>query len=163
MLDLRTGAPSIVGRWRAVVDGRTRAYQAALFDGAAGAPFRVTVGRQFSPDWPRSRSSTVGSRSWPAVAGTRAFAGSEPEPTDLLGYSTDVPDYGGYVQLHNRADETAAGRRRRQQSVPTRRGTNREFAYLQARDAHRRLSLYGTQEVDYYRAWKQAMGEPAGR
>ena len=145
-----------------VVDGRTRVYQGALFLTSPGAPVRLTAGRQFS-----SAVSSVSlfdgvmaelaQPSW----GMGAFAGSEPEPGDL-GYSTEIRDYGGYLQLHSKANArnrwttTLGAIGSYQQGV-----TNREFLYLQAGYTDRRLSLFGAQEVDYYRAWKQALGEPA--
>jgi hypothetical protein len=163
VLDLRTRrtVASMTDGAR-VVDGRTRVYQGALFLATPGAPVRVTAGRQFS-----SALSSVtlfdgvmaelARPSW----GIGGFAGSEPEPGDL-GYSTDVRDYGGYVQLHSRADATSRWTTTLGAVGSYQAGvTNREFLYLQAGYSNRRLSLFGTQEVDYYRAWKQAMGERA--
>jgi hypothetical protein len=163
ILDLRTRRT--VSSWadgQRVVDGRTRVYQGALFLASPGAPFRLTAGRQFSPGFSSLALfdgvlAEMARPSW----GAGAFAGSEPEPADL-GYSTDVRDYGGYVQLHSRADATNRWTTTLGAIGSYQAGvTNREFLYLQAAYSSRRLSLYGIQEVDYYRAWKQAMGEPA--
>lgn len=161
VLDLRTRRT--VSSWangERVVDGRSRVYQGALFLAPHGSPMRITAGRQFS-----SALSSVSlfdgvmaelaQPSW----GMGAFGGSEPAPQDL-GYSTDVRDYGGYLQLHSRADATKRWTTTLGAIGSYQAGvTNREFAYFQAGYSDRRLSLFGTQEVDYYRAWKQAMGE----
>lgn len=143
-----------------VVDGRTRVYQGALSLASPGVPVRLTAGRQFSSALASVTlfdgvMAELARPSW----GMGAFAGSEPEPGDL-GYSTEVRDYGGYVQLHsaanatNRWTSTLGAIGSYQAGV-----TNREFLYLQAGYSTRRLSLFGIQEIDYYRAWKQAMGE----
>ncbi len=163
VLDLRTRRT--VSSWadgERVVDGRTRVYQGALFVAAPGTPVRLTAGRQFSSALSSVSlfdgvMAEVTRPSW----GLGAFGGSEPEPGDL-GYSTDVRDYGGYFQLHSRADATSRWTTTVGAIGSYQAGaTNREFLYLQAGYSDRRLSFFGTQEVDYYRAWKQAMGERA--
>jgi hypothetical protein len=161
MLDLRSRRTvSTTANGASVVDGRTRVYQGALFLASPGAPVRLTAGRQFA-----SAVSSVSlfdgvmaelaRPSW----GVGAFAGSEPEPGDLS-YSTEVRDYGGYFQLHSRADATNRWTTTLGAIGSYQAGvTNREFLYLQAGFSNRRLSIFGAQEVDYYRAWKQALGE----
>ncbi|HET9725385.1 MAG TPA: hypothetical protein VFP28_00625 [Gemmatimonadales bacterium] len=163
MLDLRTRRTSSTLRdGSSVVDGRTRAYQAALYYGAAGAPFRLTAGRQFSPALASitlldGALAEFNRSSW----GLGVFAGSEPDPVSF-GYSNDVADYGGYLQLHNRAASSTTWSTTIGAIGSYQAGfANREFGYLQAMVSSRRLSLFATQEVDYYRPWKQAMGEPA--
>jgi hypothetical protein len=145
-----------------IADGRTRVYQAALFLNPAGSPFRVTVGRQFSPSL-ASLSLFDGALvelnrpSW----GIGGFGGSEPDPADL-GYSRAIQDFGAYFQLHarpgatNRWSVTMGGIT----SFESGR-TNRQFGYVQAAFWNRRASVFATQEVDYYGAEKQALGEPA--
>ena len=145
-----------------VVDDRTRVYQGALFVASPGVPVRITVGRQFSSAVSSvslfdGAMAEMAQPSW----GMGAFAGTEPEPGDL-GHSTEIRDYGGYVQLHskvgarNRWTTTLGAIGSYQAGV-----TNREFLYLQAGYSDRRLTVFGAQEVDYYRAWKQALGEQA--
>ncbi len=163
VLDLRTRrTTSSLADGARVVDGRTRVYQGALFLAAPGSPLRVTAGRQFS-----SALASVTLFDGVMVEFARpswrvgAFGGSEPEPTSL-GYSPDIRDYGGYVQMHNRPEaasrwSTTLGAIGSYQAGVT----NREFLYLQAGYSNRRLSLFGAQEVDYYRGWKQALGEHA--
>ena len=107
VLDLRTrrtvsSRPTARGRWTAA-PGSIRA---PCFLASPGAPVRVTAGRQFSSALASVSlfdgvMAELARPSW----GMGAFAGSEPEPGDL-GYSNDVRDYGGYVQLHSRADAT---------------------------------------------------------
>ncbi|HEU5170468.1 MAG TPA: hypothetical protein VFU46_08015, partial [Gemmatimonadales bacterium] len=145
-----------------VADGRTRVYQAAVFVSPAGSPFRLTVGRQFSPSLASLSLfdgvlAEVDRPSW----GVAAFGGSEPDPADL-GYSSAIKDFGAYFQLHARPASpqrwsvTLGG-------IASYDGgsANRQFAYLQAAFSSRRLSVFATQEVDYYGAEKQALGEPA--
>jgi hypothetical protein len=97
------------------------------------------------------------------VGGSRvtfgAFGGVEPEPANL-GFSKEIQDFGGYVQLHNRSGahtpwsfttgavgSYAGGK------------SNREFAFAQASVSTRVLSVYALQELDYYRPWKVVLGE----
>jgi hypothetical protein len=163
VLDLRTRRT--VSSWadgERVVDGRTRVYQGALFVAPAGSPLRVTAGRQFSSALASVTlfdgvMAELARPSW----GVGAFGGSEPEPENL-GYSTAVRDYGGYLQLHSTPDASSRWTTTLGAIGSYRAGvTNREFLFLQAGYSSRRLSLFGTQEVDYYRGWKQAMGERA--
>jgi hypothetical protein len=163
MLDLRTRrTSSIRPDGSSVVDGRTRAYQAALFFNPVGSPFRLTAGRQLSPSL-ASLTLLDGALAelrrprW----GLGLFAGSEPDPVSF-DYSSDVRDYGGYLQLHSPSGSasqwsTALGAIGSYEAGLA----NREFAYLQTAVTSRRFSFYATQEVDYYRPWKQAMGEPS--
>lgn len=144
---------------RAVTDGRSRVYQGAVTLGGPRTPVRFTVGRQLSPNlasvglFDGILLSSTGKR-WSAGA----FTGSQPEPLHL-GYSNEIMQGGAYIQGHSRAGSTtpwavtlgASGSYQNSH-------TNREFAYLQANVASRRLSLFATQEVDYYRPWKLQPG-----
>jgi hypothetical protein len=143
-----------------VADGRTRVYQAALFMNRPGAPFRFTVGRQFSPALASlnlfdGAMAEYNKPSW----GFGLFGGTEPDPLDL-GYSGEIQDYGGYVQVHNRPTASAqwfltvGGIGSYEQGQ-----ANREFGYVQAAVTMRRFSLFATQEIDYYRPWKRTLGE----
>ena len=80
--------------------------------------------------------------------GLGVFAGSEPDLVSF-GYSNDVTDYGGYVQLHSRLAavttwSTTIGAVGSYQAG----FANREFGYLQAVVSNRRISLFATQELD---------------
>jgi hypothetical protein len=83
----------------------------------------------------------------------------EPDPANL-GFSRDIQDYGGDFQLHNAPGRGGAwslslggvGSYASQ-------ATNREFGFLQGSLSSSTLSLYGLQEVDYYRPWKVKQGE----
>jgi len=145
-----------------VTDGLTRVYQAALFLNSPGGPFRVTAGRQYSPalasltlfDGVLMEFNKAG---WSAGG----FGGTEPDPVSM-GFSSAIRDYGGYFQLHNGPSApahwllTLGGIGSYEGGIP-----NREFLYLQAAYSSRRFSAYATQELDHYRADKQALGEPA--
>jgi len=161
--DVRTRRTYGIGTASATSSGNaTRVYQAVMFLGRPGAPFRLAVGRQYSPalatvslfdgalaEMNRSRFS-VG-----------LFGGTQPSLGDLS-YSGDVQEYGGYFQLHDRQSRSirwsvtlggvgsyAFGK------------ADREFAFLQAVASAPNWSLYAAQEVDYYRSWKVAAGEPS--
>lgn len=143
-----------------VADGHTRVYRGGLVFAAPGSPLRLTAGRQYSAAVSSVSlfdgvQAELRRPSW----GAGIFGGSEPEPVDL-GYSNAVRDYGAYLQLHDRP----SGDRYWSATVGgvgsyTRGVTNREFLFVQGGYSDRRLSLFLTQEVDHYRAWKQAMGE----
>lgn len=160
-VDLRTRrTTSTSASGASTVDGHTRVYQAALLWNAPGAGFRIQAGRQYV-----TAVSYIGiiDGGLMEVGGAHlslgAFGGVEPEPT-TLGFSRETQDFGGYVQLHNKA----GGR------VPWSFTTgavgsyaggkaNREFAFAQASVSSQWLSFYALQEVDYYRPWKVALGE----
>jgi hypothetical protein len=146
----------------AVVDGRTRVYQAALLWHRPGDPFRLVLGRQYLA---AVTSVSLFDGLLTEVNGRRlsagVFAGVEPEPAEL-GFSSEVRNVGGYLQLHG----TPAGPSRWQVTtgvVGSYRGgrANREFLFGQAGVSTRTLSLYALQEIDRYNAWKQAQGEDA--
>lgn len=161
VLDIRTRRTSTSrADGSRVSDGRTRVYQAAIQVNPPGSPFRLSAGRQFSPTLSSislfdGAMADFNQAGW----GMGVFAGSEPEPIEF-GYSGAVRDYGAYVQLHSRPESkdrwsmTLGGIGSYAQRI-----TNREFVYLQVAWTSRRLSLYGTQEIDYYRPWKQLIGE----
>jgi hypothetical protein len=138
----------------------TNVYRLAVSWRDPESPWRVTAGRQYSPSLAtisifdgilgeyRSRRFSVG-----------AFSGTEPDPNNL-GYSAQVQDHGAYVEWRSPAD---AARRwaltmgligsYEQAQI------NREFTYVQASLAGKRLSLWLTEETDLNRGWrKQAEG-----
>jgi hypothetical protein len=145
-----------------VVDGRTRVYQAAVILNAPGAPFRLSLGRQFSPAVSSLTMFDGGlAEFYQPRWSVGAFGGVEPDALDL-GFSTDIQDYGAYFQLHSRPSTpthwsvTVGGIGSYEAG-----SANREFAYLQAAVSTPRFSLFATQEMDYYRPWKRALGESA--
>jgi hypothetical protein len=161
--DLRTRrTTSTSGDGTSTVDGRTRVYQAALLWNTPGSSFRMALGRQYLT---AVTSVTLFDGALVELNGSHlafgAFGGVEPEPANL-GFSRDVQDLGGYLQLHNRPGGTgfwsfslgAVG------SYSTA-ATNREFAFAQASVSTSAVSLYALQEVDYYRPWKVKLGEDA--
>jgi hypothetical protein len=146
----------------AVSDGRGRVYQAALTAVGPGAPVRLTVGRQISGDL-----ASVGLFDGMMADLTRpgwsagAFAGTQPEPLHL-GFSGDIIEGGGYVQRHNKPGvgtpwTLTFGVSGSYQANHT----NREFLYAQGTYLAPRLTLFVTQEVDYYRPWKRLPGMSA--
>lgn len=159
--DLRTRrTTSTSGDGTSTVDGRTRVYQAALLWNQPGARFRLALGRQYLT---AVTSVTLFDGALMELNGSHlafgAFGGVEPEPTNL-GFSREVEDYGGYLQLHNRPGSTgvwsfslgAVG-------SYSNAATNREFGFAQASISTSVISLYALQEVDYYRPWKVDQGE----
>lgn len=143
-------------------DELARVYQATLFYDRAGGPVRAVIGRQMSPTLAtvsfldgvlleaRGRSWSVG-----------VLGGTEPDPV-TFGWSGSVRDVGGYAQWRSRPGTS----RRWTASVGamgsyTEGHANREFAFVQAGYTDARLTAFLAQEVDYYRPWKVAAGEPS--
>jgi len=148
-----TGQPNLV-------DGRTRVYQAAVFWGAPGAGFRTVAGRQYLT---AVTSVSMFDGGLVEFNGPRvtvgAFGGLEPDAVSL-GFSNDIQDFGGYVQLHNHPGTLTAwtfttGAVGSLQASHA----NREFGFLQANVGNSHFSFYGLQEVDYYPWWKVQLGE----
>lgn len=141
---------------------QTRVYSGSLTWQAAGSPLRLTAGRQWAPGMPSvglvdGVSAQLDGAGW----SSGVFAGSEPEPVNL-GFSSSITQLGGYVQRHSRAG--SPGRWSLSAGLSgsyLRTGTNREFLYLQGEYGTRRLSLFASQEVDYYRPWRRVGGERA--
>ncbi|MEO8139571.1 MAG: hypothetical protein ABI742_08000 [Gemmatimonadota bacterium] len=160
-VDLRTRRTTATrANGPSTVDGHTRVYQAALLWNAPGAGFRMQVGRQYLT---AVTSVSLFDGGLMELGGSRltfgAFGGVEPEPANL-GFSKEIQDFGGYLQLHNKSGahtpwsfttgavgSYAGGK------------SNREFAFAQASVSSQVLSLYALQEVDYYRPWKVSLGE----
>jgi hypothetical protein len=142
------------------VSDQTRVYRLSMAVHDRGSHYRLTLGRQFVPSL-----ATVGTFDGALLdfnwdrSSMGLFAGTQPALDDY-GYSDEIREYGAFVQLHSRRSGT------RPWSVTL--GAvgsyflgevNREFAYLQMLYAGSRLTFYGSQEVDYNRQWKQAVGE----
>jgi len=159
--DLRTRrTTSTSGDGTSTVDGRTRVYQAALLWNTPGSRFRMAFGRQYLT---AVTSVTLFDGGLMELNGSHlaigAFGGVEPDPTNL-GFSRDVQDYGGYLQLHNRPGSTGVWSFS-MGAVGSYSGgvTNREFGFAQAGVSTPGVSLYALQELDYYRPWKVKQGE----
>lgn len=134
-------------------DGRTRLYRLALSWHPAPR-LRLSAGRQFAPAlaslsiFDGLLLDTDGAR-----LGGGLLAGYQPD--ERLGYSSDVREYGGYLQFHN----APSGRRRWALTTGaigsyTQGTVNREFFYLQGQYSDSHLSAYLAQEIDYNRDWK---------
>ena len=140
---------------------RYRVYQLALSWNSPGSPLRMTLGRQFSAPLATVSFFDGLTAEYDRPAWSFGlFGGTQPDAV-TFGYSSDIRELGGYFQLHNRP---AGG----QLWTLTLGGvgsygamaTNREFAFLSASYTDRKFSFYGTQEVDYNRSWKVALGDP---
>jgi hypothetical protein len=140
----------------AITDGRNRVYQAALTVGAPASLGRVTAGRQIS-----GNLASVGvfdgvlaelhGSGW----GTGVFAGTQPDPLQL-DFSTQIVEGGIYVQGHSSPSATTHWSLTLGASGSYDGGqANREFGYVQGSFLTPRLWAFVTQEVDYYRPWKQ--------
>jgi len=159
--DLRTRrTTSTSGDGSSTVDGRTRVYQAALLWNTPGSRFRMALGRQYLK---AVTSVTLFDGALMELNGSHlafgAFGGVEPEPANL-GFSREVEDYGGYLQLHNRPGSTGVWSFSLGAVGSYSSGvTNREFGFAQASVSTSVVSLYALQELDYYRPWKVKQGE----
>jgi hypothetical protein len=144
------------------IDGHTRVYQAAVQWNAPGAGLRMSAGRQYltAVTWVSLFDGGLVEIGGPRIT-IGAFGGTEPDKVNL-GFSSEIRDFGGYFQLHNRSGSLSpwsittgavgsyqAGR------------SNREFAFTQASVSTRMVSLYALQEVDFYPAWKLRPGANA--
>lgn len=132
----------------------TRVYQGAV-DVTTRSGTRLAVGRQFS-----TALSSIGifdgvaldvnQRRW----GVGAFGGSQPEAT-TFGLSSDVREYGAYVQLHNETNASPAWSTTLGAIGSYAHGEiDREFAYLASMFTSPRFSWYAAQELDVNRGWK---------
>lgn len=142
------------------VDGRTRVYQASLFWGGPGAGFRAVAGRQYLT---AVTSVSMFDGALLELNGSHVtiggFGGYEPDAA-TLDLSTEIRDFGAYLQFHNRPGTAAAWSFTAGAVGSYQAGmANREFAFVQASVNSRAFSLYGLQEVDYYPPWKVALGE----
>lgn len=142
--------------------GRTRVYQAALSWRPGGTPFRFAAGRQFAPG---GASVSLFDGLLAEASGGRwaagAFAGTEPDPAHLA-LSGSVKDFGAYVELHTPPAGAVRGFVRTGAIGSYQEGVaNREFVYLQGGLSARRVSVFLSQEIDYYQAWKREDGDGA--
>jgi hypothetical protein len=145
-----------------VIDDQTRAYQLALAWSPPTSPTRVTLGRQIalglaSVGLYDGVSAELHTRRWNGGL----FMGTQPNPL-TLDFATDVVEAGGYVQRHGsgqngRLWSATVGVSGSYQNAHA----NREFALLQGSYSTRRVAVFASQEIDYYRAWKRTTGTPA--
>ena len=152
---------TIGSRQTSAYDERTLIYQVSLSVVNPGSGTRVSVGRQYSSALSSVSlfdgvTAELNRGRW----GVGAFGGMQPDAV-TMGYSTDVREAGGYVQLHNALGESVPW------SVTTGAVSsrdlgqlNREFGFAQVAWTSQIVSLFATQEVDINRGWKQGFGEP---
>ncbi len=141
------------------VDGKARAYEANLFWHGAASPIRLAVGRQYSQSLSAVSLFDGGlvellSPRWNAGV----FGGIQPDPD--LAFSTDLTEFGGFVGVHSSPGSSGPWAVTTGLIASYFQGkANREFGYLQASYSGPVLSVYGSQELDYYRPWKVKAGE----
>ena len=142
------------------VTAQTRVYRASATIHDQDSHYRLTIGRQYSPSL--ASVSTFdgvlldfnGDR-W----STGLFGGTQPAVEDY-GYSSDISEYGIFVQAHNRRARIRPWSLTLGAIGSYQLGSvNREFAYIQTLYTGRRLTFYASEEVDYNRDWKQELGE----
>ena len=140
-------------------ESHTAAYEANLFWRSPGSPLRVSLGRQFSQSLSAVNLFDGGLvEFYKPTWRTGAFAGVQPDPE--LGFSTDIQEFGGFFGLSNRPGSRSNwGTTIGVVGSYFQGKANREFAYLQMSYSDRNLSVFGAQELDYYRPWKADAGE----
>jgi hypothetical protein len=148
-------------------DQAMRVYQAAVTWADARSGAHITLGRQFvsalsSVSLFDGATAELVRRNW----SFGAFGGTQPDVV-TMGYSNQIREYGGYVQIHQAQGNVLGPDFSRRWSITT--GgigsydggqLNREFLFVQAFYSDRRFTLFATQELDYNRGWKRALGDP---
>ena len=148
-------------------DQQMRVYQANVTWANPASGAHVTAGRQYV-----SALSAISLFDGATAALDKsrwsfgAFYGTLPDIV-TMSYSPQIQTYGGYVQVHQGPfNPNAPGGSAHWSFTMGGAGSydngqlNREFAFLQAFFSDRRFTLFATQEIDYNRGWKTAMGEP---
>jgi len=140
----------------------SRVYRAALVVRSVDSHQSVTIGRQTSA----SLSSVSLFDGVLAQTGNErhafgVFSGTEPDPTSYA-VSRDIVQSGAFMDFHS----PLASERRAQVSLGAITSQeagqpNRDFMFALANWSARQLSSTFTQEVDWNRGWKRALGEPA--
>lgn len=146
----------------AQTDQQARVYRAAMTVRSHDSGRKFTVGRQSSPllasinlfdggllELGTSRHS-VG-----------VFSGTQPDP-EKYSFSGKVLQFGGYAEWHQAPQSQqrwsyAMGAVSSQENGEP----NRDFAFVQSWWFTKRFNASVTQEVDFNRGWKRALGEPA--
>ena len=148
-------------------DQAMRVYQAAVGWNDARSGAHVTLGRQFvsalsSVSLFDGATAELVKQHW----SFGAFGGTQPDVV-TMGFSNQIREYGGYVQIHQAQTNVLGPDFSRRWSITT--GgigsydggqLNREFLFVQAFYSDRRFTLFATQELDYNRGWKRALGNP---
>jgi hypothetical protein len=144
------------------VANQARAYQLALSWSPPTSPTRFTLGRQIALGFASvglydGVSVELNNRRWSGAL----FTGTQPNPV-TLDFATDVLEAGGYIQRHGRGQGGQLWSATVGLSGSYQNGhTNREFALLQGSYSTRRIAVFASQEIDYYRPWKRTSGTPA--
>lgn len=155
----RTASTLLAGT---AIDDQTRAYQLALSWSPPTSPTRLTLGRQIALGFASvglydGLSAELHTRRWSGAL----FTGTQPNPV-TLDFATDVVEAGGYIQRHGRGEGGRLWSATVGLSGSYQNGhTNREFALLQGSYSTRRIAVFASQEIDYYRSWKRTNGTPA--
>lgn len=143
-------------------DQQARVYRAAVTVRTRDSNRRITLGRQSSP---LLASINLFDGGLLELGNERrsfgVFSGTQPDPVQYS-FSGRVLQYGGYLEWHQspRALDRwsyALGAVSSQENGEP----NRDFAFAQAWWFTKRFSASFTQEIDFNRGWKRAMGEPA--
>jgi hypothetical protein len=148
-------------------DQMMRVYQAALSWNDPKSGTLVTVGRQYVEALSAiSLFDGATAELVKAHWSFGAFGGTQPDAA-TMGYSNQIMQYGGFVQLHQPLTVTPG------QPLPARWSVtlggissqdggqlNRDFMFLQAFYSDQRFTLFATQEVDYNHGWKSDLGLP---
>ena len=151
-----------VGTTRAsALDDRTLIYQVSVSLADPGTGTRMSVGRQYSTALSSvSLFDGITAELNRARWGVGVFGGVQPD-VQTMGYSNDIREAGGYVQLHNDPGDsfpwslTTGGAESRDVGQ-----LNREFGFVQLMVNSRAVSVFASQEVDLNRGWKRTVGEP---
>ncbi|MBU1699678.1 MAG: hypothetical protein KJ970_06950 [Candidatus Eisenbacteria bacterium] len=177
-LTLRLEAGDIAGRswdfytdirakrtYRTLPDGsspsssRNRVYRLETIWDPEGSPWRISAGRQVSPDFAAvSLFDGIHVERRKEALSFGGFMGTQPDPADQ-GYSTDTFELGGFAKL-----ETTHGGVRRSMTGGligsyTKGELNREYLFLRGRFNNPKLNGYISQEIDFNRGWKADAGE----
>ena len=142
------------------LDRGMQMYQAFISLTHPGSGARLAIGRQYSaPLASAGLFDGVTAELNRAHFGLGGFNAFQPDVA-TMGYSTDIREAGGYLQLHSAPlattlwSLTAGGVSSRDSGE-----LNRRFAFAQLMLASRVLTLYAIQEVDFNSGWKLAAGE----
>jgi hypothetical protein len=141
------------------VDGRARFYEANASWHTASSAVRITLGRQYSASL--SALSLFDGMLAELVRphwGVGLFGGAQPGPD--LGFSADVKETGGFIGVHSRPGTGPQWALTSGVIGSFLHGkANREFAYLQGVYSGPVVSVFASQELDYYTPWKVRVGE----
>lgn len=136
-------------------EGRSKVYRASATWHPQESGFRLSVGRQFSPDLP-TISIFDGAAATLRLShlSLGVLSGTQPDPEDY-GYSTDIRETGAFLRVgtENKADRwfiTVGGIGSYANGE-----INREFLSLQGSLSVPRFSTYVSQDLDLNRGWRK--------